>query len=77
MSQTTIAGGVHAPDEGEPLLDYAAAAERLNVSVKYLQTQVQRRKVPHRRLGSRVRFAESDIAAIIAASLHAPVRRGR
>ena len=69
-----IAVGV--ADEG-PLLDYTAAAERLNVSVKYLQKQVQHRQVPHVRLGTHVRFSEADLAEIVAAHRHAPVRSRR
>jgi len=52
MSQTAMPGAQ--PDE--LLLDYAGAAQKLNVSVRYLQVRVQRRSVPHRRLGTRVRF---------------------
>ena len=57
--------------------DYSAAAARLGVSVKWLQAQVQNRKVPCRRFGRLVRFTEQDLRDILDASRHAPVRRAR
>ena len=61
-------------DDQPELLTYAEAAARLGVRVSWLQDQVQARRVPHRRLGRQVRFAEADLSDIIAAARHAPLR---
>lgn len=51
-----------------PLLDFAQAAERLNVRESWLRDKVRFRQVPHTRLGRHVRFTEADLDAITRAA---------
>ena len=63
---------------GDPLLHtYQEAAQRLNVSVRWLQEHVQRRTIPHRRLGRQVRFSDDDLQEILDSTRQAAVRPRR
>lgn len=51
----------------DPLKTYAQAAEWLGVPVSWLQEKVQKREVPHTRLGKHVRFAQHHLDEIVRA----------
>lgn len=48
------------------LLNFAQAAERLNVKESWLRSKVAAQVVPHVRLGRHVRFSEANLAQIVA-----------
>ncbi|WP_410055474.1 helix-turn-helix domain-containing protein [Phycicoccus sp. M110.8] len=53
-----------AADPSTILFSYADTAKLLGVTQRWLEDQVQRRRVPHHRLGRQVRFSASDIEEI-------------
>lgn len=59
------------------LLTYAEAAKRLGVTTRWLEDQVQQRRVPHHRLGRQVRFTMSDITTILEESRVRPLPRAK
>jgi excisionase family DNA binding protein len=48
-------------------MDFAAAAEWLDIPEKTLRVYVAARKVPHTRVGRHVRFSQAHLDAIVAA----------
>ncbi len=53
------------------LMDVVEAAAKLDVKVSWLQRAVTANKVPHRRLGRKVRFTQSDLDSIVEQSAQA------
>lgn len=56
-----------------PLLTINEAAKVLAISAHTLRLHVRRGAIAHRRIGGRILFTESDVAAFVEASL-VPVR---
>lgn len=52
------------------------AAERMNVSVRFVRRLIAERRIAVHRLGRHVRLAESDIEAFIAQGRHEAMRLG-
>lgn len=52
-------------------------AEQLGHSSIYWTREARAKRVPHRRIGRSIRFAEEDVAAIVAAALVEPSRPAR
>ena len=69
-------GGAETEDRSG-LQDSRATAKRLGVSERWLEDRVQRREIPHRRLGRRVLFSDEDIQQIIAEAGVRAQPRGR
>lgn len=63
--------------QDELLYDYAEAARRLHVRKSWLETAVQKRLVPHTRMGRLVRFSETDLHEILLLNRQAPLPRRR
>ena len=53
--------------EMDSLLTVEQAAERLNVSPRFVRRLIAERRIAYCKVGRRVRITESDIAAFIAA----------
>jgi excisionase family DNA binding protein len=49
------------------------AAERLNMSARYVRRLVAQRRIPFHKLGRCVRIAEADIAALVASGRVEPI----
>lgn len=58
-------------------LTYAEAAKRLGVTPRWLEDQVQHRRLPHHRFGRQVRFTENDITTILEDSRVRPLPRAK
>ena len=61
-------------DTATLLHTYAQAAAVLGLRKSWLEDAVQRREIPHRRIGRMVRFSDEDLQAIIAAARQPAVR---
>jgi excisionase family DNA binding protein len=62
-------------DDVTELLDVHQAAERLNVSERFIRRIVAERRIAVYRIGRHVRLREHDIEAFIAAARQEPRRR--
>lgn len=60
MSQEVLPAAV-----SRRLLEYREAARFLGISVSHLQRLVQRREMPHHKIGRCVRFSEDDLRAFL------------
>lgn len=60
--------------EGERLLDVPEAASYLHVQIKTIYTWVSQRKLKHIKLGSCVRFKESDLCEFVNDRVIEPVK---
>jgi excisionase family DNA binding protein len=58
-------------------LTYPQAADRLDVTVRWLQDQVQNGRIVHHKLGRQVRFTESDLAEILRTARRVPPSASR
>ena len=56
---------VATPNTGPRLFTYDDAAQRLGMSVRWLEDRVQRGEIPHRKMGRSVRFTDADLATIV------------